>query len=75
MACTTAGIFIVVFNKDHMRPIYISSVCLRLVHKGIVAICNIRSLQFIFSALRLLAVERVSTCQYNRLKIPFVLFS
>ena len=35
----------------------------------------IRSLQFIFSDLRLLVVERVSTCQYNRLKIPFVLFS
>ena len=35
----------------------------------------IRSLQFIFSDLRLLIVERVSTSQYNRLKIPFVLFS
>ena len=35
----------------------------------------IRILQFIFSDLRLLVVERVSTCQYNRLKIPFVVFS
>ena len=35
----------------------------------------IKSLQFIFSDLRLLVVEKVSTCQYNRLKIPFVLFS
>ena len=35
----------------------------------------IRSLQFIFSALRLLVVERVSPCQNNILKIPFVLFS
>ena len=42
--------------------------------------CNLQSvyigsLQFIFSDLRLLVVEKVSTCQYNRLKIPFVLFS
>ena len=29
----------------------------------------IRSLQFIFSDLRLLVVENVSTCQYNRLEI------
>ena len=35
----------------------------------------IRSLKFIFSDLRLLVVERVSTYQYNKLKIPFVLFS
>ena len=32
----------------------------------------IRSLQFIFSDLRLLVVERVRRCQYNRLKIPFL---
>ena len=34
----------------------------------------IRSLQFTFSDLRLLAVERVSIYQYNRLKSHFVLF-
>ena len=32
----------------------------------------IKSLQFIFSDLRLLVVERVRTCQYNRLKITFL---
>ena len=35
----------------------------------------IRRLLFIFSDLRLLNVERVSTCHYNRLNILFVLFS
>ena len=35
----------------------------------------ISSLPFICSALRLLVVEMVSTGQYNRLKITFVLFS
>ena len=43
--------------------------------RGLSVKCYIRSFQFIFSALRLLVVERVSTCQYNMLKIPFVLFS
>ena len=42
--------------------------------------CNLQcvyitSLQFIFSDLRLLVVERVSTCQYNRFNILFVRFS
>ena len=52
--------------KTTFTCLYISSICLHLVHKGSVAICNdvyIRSLQFIFCALRLLVVERVSTCQ------------
>ena len=36
----------------------------------ILEVCNLYFLQ-----IRLLVVERVSTCQYNRLNIPFVLFS
>ena len=35
----------------------------------------IKSLRFIFSNLKLLVVERVSTCQYNRLNTHIVLFS
>ena len=68
-------------NKDYMRPIYM------LIHQFSLSsfcaqgqCCNLQyiyitSLQFIFSALRLLVVERVSTCQNNIHKIPFVLFS
>ena len=67
---------VLVCNKDHMIPIY------ALMHQFILSsfgaqrqCCNLQSvyitsLQFIFSDLRLL-VERVRTCQYNRLKIPF----
>ena len=58
--------------------LYTSSFCLLLVRKGSVTIYNVFILEFCnlyISDLRLLVVERVSTCQYNRLKIPFVVFS
>ena len=72
----------VVLNKDHMIPIYklirqfsLSSFSAQRQCCNLQCVYYIRTLQFIFSDLRLLVVERVSTCQYNRLKIPFVLFS
>ena len=64
-----------------MRPVYLLIHQFSLSSFGVQRQCcnllsvYIRSLQFIFSALRLLVVERVSTHQYNMLKIPFVLFS
>ena len=73
--------FVLVLNIDHMRPIY------KVIHQFSVSsfgakrqCCNlqsvyIRCLLFIFSDIRLLVAETVSTCQYNMLKIPFVLSS
>ena len=72
--------FVLVSKRPHETNLHAdtSIQLFRLVHKGNVAICNLfilEVLQLIFSDLRLLIVERVSTCQYNMLKTPFVPFS
>ena len=65
----------------HMRPIYILTYQFSLSSFGAKRQCcnlqsvDIRRLELTFSDLRILIIERVSTCQYNRLKFPFVLFS
>ena len=76
-----SSLLVPVLNKDNIRPIYMLTHQLSLSSVGAQRQCcnlksvYIRSLQFICSALRLLVFERVSTCQYNMLKIPFELFN
>ena len=77
------SLFVLVLNKDQMKPIYILIYIYQFSLSSFGAqrqCCNlqsvyIRRLQFTFYDLRILVVERVSTCQYNRLKFSFVLFS
>ena len=67
-------LFLLVWSKEHMIPIYVLMHQFSLsffLHKGRVAICLI-SFQFISSDFRLLVVERFSKCQDNRLNIPFL---
>ena len=73
------SVVVLVCNNDHMIPIYVLMHHFSLSSFGAQRQCcnlqsaYIRSLQFIFSDLRLLVVvERVRTCQYNRLKIPLL---
>ena len=73
-----ASFFVLVCNKDHMIPIYVLMHQFSLSSFGAQGQCcnlqsvYIRTLQFICSDLRLLVVERVRTCQDNRLKIPYL---